>query len=322
MKFDDMLRRHGPHDIAARALACEREGFDCLWTVESAHNPFFPVVLGATATETLEFGTDIAVAFARSPFSMAQAAWDLQDLSRGRFHLGLGTQVRAHVERRFSMPFEHPAARVTDYIRCVRAIWDTYQNGTRPDYDGPFYRFNLINPMFNAGPIAFDPPPIYLAGVNPRMCRAAGEAADGFHVHPMHSAAYLREVVLPAIDEGARTRGLHASDLSLHVPVFVAAAAEQAALDRQIDEVRRQIAFLRFNAELPPGTRFSRLRRTRQAIERTHARGRDGRHDRPHTRCTARRDRRRCAARRAWRAHRGSLWRTRRSRVALLRGTR
>ena len=272
MKFDEMLRGNAPHTIIQRAEVCEQQGYDCLWTVESAHNPFFPVVLGASATTRLEFGTDIAVAFARSPFSMAQAAWDLQDLSRGRFHLGLGTQVRAHVERRFSMPFEHPAARVTDYIRCIHAIWDTYQHGTRPEYEGPFYRFKLINPMFNAGPIDFKPPPIYLAGVNPRMCRAAGEVAEGFHVHPMHSAAYLREVVLPAIDEGARMRNMRASDLSLHVPVFVASAPNQMELDSQILDIRRQIAFyastpsyrrvLEFHGLGELGPRMSALMRT------------------------------------------------------------
>ncbi len=243
MKFDVMLRGSSLHIATERAKAVEQQGYDCLWTVESAHNPFIPVVLGTSATTRLEFGTDIAVAFARSPFSMAQAAWDLQDLSHGRFHLGLGTQVRPHVERRFSMPFEHPAERVTDYIRCVRAIWQTYQYDTRPEYDGPFYRFTLMNPMFDAGPIAYKPPLIYLAGVNPRMCRAAGEVADGFHVHPMHSAAYLREVVLPALGEGARERNLRATDLSLHVPVFVASADEQTELDRQLLEIRRQIAF-------------------------------------------------------------------------------
>ena len=152
---------------------------------------------------------------------MAQIAWDLQRDSGGRFRLGLGTQVRAHIERRFSMAFEHPAARVTDYIRCVRAIWNTFQHGARPDYTGEFYRFQVINEFFNPGPIAHPAIPIYLAGVNARMCRAAGEVADGFHVHPMHSAAYVREVVGPAIAEGARRAGRTLEGFELYAPVFV-----------------------------------------------------------------------------------------------------
>ena len=201
------------------------------------------MAFAAAATSTLELGTNIAVAFARTPFSMAQTAWDLQKYSNGRLHLGLGTQVRAHVERRFSAPFDHPAARVTDYIRCVRAIWDTFQNGTRPAYEGPFYRFTMINPFFNAGPIAHPHIPIYLAGVNPRMCRAAGEVADGFHVHPMHSVSYLREVVRPALDEGARTRGMSVDDLELYAPVFIVTGETQAEVDALELSVKSKISF-------------------------------------------------------------------------------
>ena len=181
--------------------------------------------------------------FARSPFAMAQVAWDLQKGSKGRFHLGIGTQVRAHVERRMSMPFDKPAARVVDYIRCVRAIWDTFQNDTRPDYTGEFYRFHLINPFFNPGPIDYPEIPIYLAGVNPRMCRAGGEVADGFHVHPMHSVSYLNEILRPAIDEGARTRGKTSDDLDLYAPVFAVTGETQSERDASEAEIRRQIAF-------------------------------------------------------------------------------
>lgn len=243
MKIDSLLPAAAPAQVATKAQAMEGLGIDCVWTFESAHDAFFPLAFAAAATERLEIGTNIAVAFARTPFSTAQIAWDLQRYSNGRFRLGLGTQVRAHVERRFSMPFEHPAARVTDYIRCVRAIWDTFQNGTRPNYEGPFYRFKLINEFFNPGPLAQPRIPIYLAGVNPRMCRAAGEVADGFHVHPMHSVGYLNEVVKPALDEGARTRGMRGSDLELYSPVFVITGDTQAEIDAMSQAVRRQIAF-------------------------------------------------------------------------------
>jgi len=151
--------------------------------------------------------------------------------------------VRQHVERRFSAAFEHPAARVTDYIRCVRAIWNTFQTGARPDYQGPYYQFKLINDFFNPGPIERPDIPIYLAGVNARMCRAAGEVADGFHVHPVHTVPYLREVVRPALDEGAKTRGMSVADLELYSPVFVVTGETEAQRASMEAAVRRQIAF-------------------------------------------------------------------------------
>jgi probable F420-dependent oxidoreductase len=243
MKLDTQLRDFAFTAIAHEAQRLERIGFDGVWTFETDHDPFLPLALSAMATKRLHLGTNISVAFGRSPFAMAQVAWDLQKWSGGRFHLGLGTQVRAHVERRFSAPFEHPAARVSDYIRCVRAIWDTFQNDTRPRYQGPFYRFTLINPFFNPGPIEHPNIPIYLAGVNPRMCRAAGEVADGFHVHPMHSVGYLREVVRPALDEGARLNGRTVDDLVLNAPVFAVSGETPAEMDAAEQEVRRQIAF-------------------------------------------------------------------------------
>lgn len=243
MKIDTQMRDFKFGAIAQEAQRFERMGFDCVWTFEAAHDPFLPLAMTAAATEKIHLGTNISVAFGRSPFTMAQVAWDLQSGSNGRFHLGVGTQVRAHVQRRFSMPFEHPAARITDYIRCVRAIWDTFQNDTRPSYEGPFYQFKLMNPFFNPGPIAHPDIPIYLAGVNPRMCRAAGEVADGFHVHPMHTISYLRDIVRPALDEGAKLNNRSADDLALYAPVFAVSADTQAEMDTVEQEVRRQIAF-------------------------------------------------------------------------------
>lgn len=243
MQLDTLMREVAFDTVADQAQRFERMGFNGVWTFESAHDAFLPLALAAAASERLHIGSNIAVAFARSPFATAQVAWDLQRGSGGRFHLGLGTQVRAHVERRFSMPFDHPAARVTDYIRCVRAIWETFQNDTRPSYEGPFYRFTLINPFFNPGPIAHPNIPIYLAGVNPRMCRAAGEVADGFHVHPMHSIGYLRDVVRPALAEGARRSGRTLDDLVLYAPVFTISGESPAERQAAEQDVRRQIAF-------------------------------------------------------------------------------
>jgi probable F420-dependent oxidoreductase len=243
MKIDTQMRDFSFSQISAEAERVEQMGFDCVWTFEAAHDPFLPLALTAAATKRLNIGTNIAVGFARSPFSMAQTAWDLQKGSQGRFHLGIGTQVRAHVERRFSMPFDRPAARVVDYIRCVRAIWDTFQNGTKPEYFGEFYRFHLINPFFNPGPIDHPDIPIYLAGVNPRMCRAGGEVADGFHVHPMHSVSYLNDILRPAINEGAKTRGKTVDDVTLYAPVFAITGDTQAERDASEQEIRRQISF-------------------------------------------------------------------------------
>lgn len=243
MRLDTQMRDFAFDRIGQEAKRFERMGFDCVWTFEAAHDPFLPLALSAAATGRLNIGTNIAVGFARSPYAMAQVAWDLQAGSGGRFHLGIGTQVRAHVERRLSMPFDRPAARIVDYVRCIRAIWDTFQHETRPDYSGEFYRFQLINPFFNPGPIEHPEIPIYLAGVNPRMCRAAGEVADGFHAHPMHSVSYLREIVRPAIDAGARSTGRTVDDLALYAPVFAVTGDTEAERSASEQEIRRQIAF-------------------------------------------------------------------------------
>lgn len=243
MKIDTLLAPGAPAAIAAKAREYEALGFDCIWTFEAMSDAFIPLAHSAAATTKIEIGTNIAVAFARSPFSMAQIAWDLQRDSAGRFRLGLGTQVRAHIERRFSMPFDKPAARVADYIRCMRAIWNTFQTGARPDYEGPFYRFKVINAFFNPGPIEHPRIPVYLAGVNTGMCRVAGEVADGFHVHPVHTVDYLRQVVRPAIEEGTRAAARSMADIELYSPVFIITGEDQAETDRMEQIVRRQISF-------------------------------------------------------------------------------
>ena len=258
-------------DAGAEAARIERMGFDAIWSFEIAHDPFFPLLEAALATERLRIGTNIAVAFARTPFSMAVSAWDLQAASRGRLLLGLGTQVRAHVERRFSAEFDHPAARIVDYIDCLRAIWTTFQTGARPRHEGRFHRFTLINDFFNPGPIDDPDIPIYLAGVNPRMAAAAGEVADGFSVHPMHSPAYLREIVHPALAEGARKRDRPARSLALLASCFAVRGATERERRRAEHEIRRQVAFyastpsyrafLEFHGEIDVGKRLSALMR-------------------------------------------------------------
>jgi probable F420-dependent oxidoreductase len=271
MYLDAPLRNLPLVDVADEARRLERMGFGALWSFETSRDPFLPLLQVALASENIHMGTNIAVAFARTPFSMAMTAWDLQRASGGRLFLGLGTQVRAHVERRFSVEFDHPAARVTDYIRCLRAIWDTFQTGSKPDYDGPFYRFKLMNEMFTGGPIEHPHIPVFLAGVNPRMARAAGEAADGFSVHPMHSPDYLREVVRPAIDEGARTRGKTVEDMVLVSDCFIVQGSTESERSGSEERVRRQIAlyastpsyrgFLEFHGYPDMGKQLSALMR-------------------------------------------------------------
>lgn len=272
MHFDAFLPERIPlAGAGAEAARLERLGIDALWSVETRHDPFFPLLEAALATERLKVGTNIAVAFARTPFSMAHTAWDLQAASRGRLLLGLGTQVRPHVERRFSAEFDHPAARAVDYIDCLRAVWNTFRTGAPPAHEGRFYRFTLINDFFNPGPIEHPAIPVYLAGVNPRMAAAAGEAADGFSVHPMHSPEYLREVIRPAVAEGARKRGRPVQDFTLVTSCFAVRGATES--ERRCSErtVRRQVAFyastpgyrafLEFHGELDAAKRLSALMR-------------------------------------------------------------
>jgi probable F420-dependent oxidoreductase len=243
MKIDAPLRDVPLGDVAAEAERYERMGFSGLWTFETRADPFLALLPAALASRNMTIGTNVAIAFARTPFATALAAWDLQKASGGRMILGLGTQVKAHVVRRFSAEFEHPAARVTDYIDCVRAVWNTYQTGARPEYKGRFYQFTLMNDFFNAGPCDHPEIPIYLAGVNERMCRAAGEVADGFHLHPMHSPGYLRDVVHPALKEGAAIRGRDARAIQVHAPVFVVYGDTEEERSRMEASVRSQVAF-------------------------------------------------------------------------------
>jgi probable F420-dependent oxidoreductase len=243
MKIDAPLRDIPLGEVGAEAARYERLGFDGLRSFETRSDPFLSLLPAALSTRHMSVGTNIAVAFARSPFATAMLAWDLQKASHGRLILGLGTQVRAHVERRFSAAFEHPAARVTEFIDCTRAIWRTFQDAERPAFKGRFYNFTLINDFFNPGPIEHPEIPVWLAGVNERMCRAAGETADGFHLHPMNSPAYIREVVRPALAAGAALRGRDASGIQLHAPVFVVFGETEAERARMERSVRQQVGF-------------------------------------------------------------------------------
>ena len=243
MKLDTGILVAALQDAPAAAKAAEEMGFDALWTAETSHDPFLPLVLAAEHTKRIKLGTAIAVAFPRSPMVLAQIGWDLQLQSGGRFILGLGTQVRAHNERRFGIKWEHPGPKLREMVQMIHAIWDCWQNGTRPSFQGQFYAFTLMTPFFNAGPIPYPRPPIYIAGVNEYICRLAGELCDGLHAHPFHSIKYLDDVVMPNIQKGLDKAGRTRSDIAIATTAFVVTGANRDEIEAAKMPVRQQIAF-------------------------------------------------------------------------------
>ena len=228
MKFDASLPPVPLNKVPAIARAAEQIGFDALWTSETQHDPFLPCALIADQTSRLKFGTAIAVSFARSPANLAYTAWDLAAQSGGRFMLGLGTQVKAHIERRFGMPWpDSVTGKLREQIMAIRALWDCWQNGTRLNFRGEYYKLSLMSPFFNPGPIGHPDIPIYIAGVNEGLAKLAGEFCDGFHAHPFHSPRYLKELILPAIEAGHKKAGRKRQDISVSVTAFVATSPEE-----------------------------------------------------------------------------------------------
>jgi probable F420-dependent oxidoreductase len=228
MKFDATLPPAGLKDIPAIATAAEEIEVDTLWTQETQHDPFLPCALIAEHTTRLNFGTGIAVSFARSPANLAYIAWDLAAQSEGRFILGLGTQVKAHIERRFGQLWpDSVTGKLREQIQVIRAFWDCWQNGTKLNYRGEHYKITLMSPFFNPGAIEHPGIPIYIAGVNTGLARLAGELCEGFHAHPFHSIRYMREVVLPALEEGARKTNRRRQDVSVTITAFVATTPEE-----------------------------------------------------------------------------------------------
>jgi len=224
--------------IPALAQAAENIGFSALWSTETLHDPFLPLGLIAEHSQRLHFGTAVAVAFARSPATLAYTAWDLADSSRGRFILGLGTQVRAHIVRRFGMPWpDSPAGKLREMIGAIRALWEAWQEGGSLNFQGEHYNLNLMTPFFNPGPIDHPHVPIYIAGVNTGLCRLAGEVADGMLAHPYHSVRYLQEVVRPAVAAGAARAGRDPALIHVAVTALVATTQDEAEF------ARSQIAF-------------------------------------------------------------------------------
>lgn len=227
-------------ELSRRATAA---GFGTLWIPESSQ-PVFSVCTAATlASPGLALGTGVAVAFARSPMVTAQAGWMLAQATGGRFVLGLGTQVRAHVERRYSAPFAPPGPRMREYVASLRAIFGAFGGREPLRFEGEYYSFSLLPPTWSPGPMEYADPPIYVAGVRPWMCRMIGEVADGMLVHPLNSPAYLQQVVLPGVREGEQRAGRPEGTVRLVCPVMTAVADDEDALARQRNQIRSRLAF-------------------------------------------------------------------------------
>jgi probable F420-dependent oxidoreductase len=232
----------GFEGAAAMAKMQEDEGYDGLWSAETGHDPFVPLLLASQSTERIELGTGIAVAFARSPMTTAMIANDVQLASKGRHILGLGSQIKPHIEKRFSMPWSHPAPRMREFVLAMRAIWDSWNNGSKLDFRGEFYTHTLMTPFFSPGANPYGPPKVFLAAVGEHMTQVAGEVCDGMLVHPFTTERYLREVTLPAVERGLAVAERKHADFELAYTAFVVCGNEQER-EAAAGMVRGQVSF-------------------------------------------------------------------------------
>lgn len=243
MKVDYYLPAGSIAQAGPAAARAQRLGFDGVFSADTGHEPFLPLVAAAQAAPGMDLGTAIAVAFARSPMTVAMTAWDLADLTGGRFLLGLGTQIRAHITRRFSMPWDSPGPKMREFIHALKAVWNTFQTGERLDFRGDHYSLTLMTPFFNPGPIQHPDVPLYIAGVGPYMSKLAGEVCDGFHAHPFHTVRYLEEVVRPNIAAGAASAGRSPGDVTMVSVVFVVTGRDEAEMAAMRQTVKQQVSF-------------------------------------------------------------------------------
>jgi probable F420-dependent oxidoreductase len=228
---------------AEAAIALEEQGYDGGWTAETSHDPFLPLLLAAEHTSRVELGTNIAVAFARNPMIVANIGWDLQTYSLGRFILGLGTQIQPHIERRFSMPWSHPARRMREFVAALHAIWSAWKDGAKLRFEGEFYTHKIMTPMFTPEPQPHPAPKVFIAAVGAAMTEMCGEVADGHLGHPMISKRYLDEVTVPALERGLARSGRDRNDFEVSCEVMVATGENDAELANAITATRKQIAF-------------------------------------------------------------------------------
>lgn len=243
MKIDATIERRIEAN-EQEAAELEAAGYDGIWTGETRHDPFLRLLQVAEVTDRVALGTSIAIAFGRTPLTLAHLGFDLAQYSKGRFVLGLGSQVKPHIERRFSMPWSRPAARMREFVLALRAIWRSWQDGERLDFQGEFYTHTLMTPFFSPAAHAFGPPPVYLAGVGSRMTEVAGEVCDGFLVHPFTTRRYLDEVTLPALALGRRKGGRYGlDDFVVSGRAFVAIGRNDEELADAVRGTKKHIAF-------------------------------------------------------------------------------
>lgn len=229
--------------VPAAAETLERRGYDGCWTAEINHDPFLPLTLAAEHTRRIELGTSIAVAFARNPMTVAQIGWDLQDYSQGRLMLGLGSQIKPHIEKRFSMPWGKPVARMREFVAALHAIWACWRDGTRLAFDGEFYSHTLMTPMFVPQPHSHGDPRVFVAAVGDRMTEMCGEVADGLIAHAVSTQRYFREVTLPTLTRGIERAGRQRQDIEVASPLFVVTGRDETELMQNSVPTRKQIAF-------------------------------------------------------------------------------
>lgn len=242
MKLDAFGMPLPLHEAGERARAFRDAGFDGIWLAESGRTAFLNCAASTLAAPELDIGTAVSVAFPRSPMVTAQSAWELAEASGGRFVLGLGTQIKAHIERRFSTVYDRPGPRLREYVLALRAIFRAFAGREKLSFQGQFYNFSLLG-MWSPGQMAHPEIPIYLAAVRPWMLRAAGEVADGIHVHPFHSRRYLDEVIRPNVAAGAERAGRPAAAVALACPVFTIVGDSEAEREEWRQRTRFQIAF-------------------------------------------------------------------------------
>ncbi|MBJ38631.1 MAG: LLM class F420-dependent oxidoreductase [Gammaproteobacteria bacterium] len=221
----------------------EAMGCDGAITAETAHDPFFPLLLAAQETERIELITSIAVAFSRTPMNLANIGHDLNSFSKGRFVLGLGSQIQAHITKRFSMPWSSPAKRMREFVTAMRAIWDSWHKGERLAFEGDYYTHKLMTPMFTPTDVDYGAPKVFLAAVGPLMTEVAGEVSDGVIIHSFTTEKYLREVTLPAIGKGLAVHGRSRDDFEVSYPGFVVTGQTEEAFAASKTAVCKQIAF-------------------------------------------------------------------------------
>ncbi|MFF7984271.1 LLM class F420-dependent oxidoreductase [Streptomyces sp. NPDC007901] len=243
MKVDGKLNVWSTAEVVEEARHHDKTGYDGLWASESKHDPFLPLLLAAEHTDRLEVGTAIAVAFARSPMQLAYTAHDLQSYSGGRFVLGLGSQIKPHIERRFAMPWSRPAARMREYVSALRAIWAAWNEDQRLDFRGDFYTHTLMSPFFSPPPAVGGAPKVFVAAVGEAMTRVAGEVADGLLAHGFTTERYLREVTLPTVEAGLAKSGRTRADFAVSHLLLTATGRTEEEMARAVAGTRQQIAF-------------------------------------------------------------------------------